>query len=123
MKTRIALTVIMILLYVGLFNVYIFNLTRINITTSKLFYNYLTAGAILFYFLDARCGFVNDYHKQFNLLLILSILVNYVIIILIHSHVLHPDHPKDIFYSFNLPVFIITLTIFICEIQYKTFRD
>lgn len=123
MKARIALTVIMILLYVGLFNVYIFNLTRINITTSKLFYNYLTAGAFIFLFLDVKAGLVNSYHRQFNWLLFLSILINYIIIILIHSHVLQPIHPKAIFYSFNLPVFIITLTIFVCEIRYKTFRD
>lgn len=122
MRARLALTVIALILYVGLFNVYIYDLTRIDMRCSKLFYNYLTAGAVLFYLLDSKLGFVNSYHKQFSLLFILSILVNYVIIILVLSLVLHDNKPKQMFYSFNISVFVITLTIFICELKYKTFR-
>lgn len=123
MKARLTLTVITLILYAALFNVYIFEITRIDINTSKLFYNYLTAGAVLFYLLDSKFGYVNGYHKQFNLLLILCILVNYVIIILVHSGVLSFDRPKAMFYAFNITIFAITLTIFICEMKYKTFKD
>lgn len=123
MKARLALTIAVLILYAGLFNVYIFNLTRIDIRLSKLFYNYLTIITVAFFGLDMMAGFVNRYHKQFNLLLFLCILVNYGIIILVHHLVLHENKPKQMFYSFNISVFVITLTIFICEIKYKQLRD
>lgn len=123
MKIRVAITIIVLILYVGLFNLYIYDLTRVDIKTSKLFYNYLTFGGLLFFLLDIKAGFVNEYHKQFNLLLVLCILINYIIIILVHSEVLSSKNTWPIFYSFDLSVFAITLTIFICEIRYKTFND
>jgi len=121
MKARIALTIIVLILYVGLFNVYLFELTRINIGTSKIFYNCLTFSAITFFLLDLKCGFVNSYHKQLNLLLILCVLVNYLIIIA--THAMWITDTDNMFYAFNISVFVITLTIFICEWKYKTLRD
>lgn len=121
MKARIAVTIIALIVYVGLFNLYIYDLHRIDIKHSKLFYNYLTAGALAFALSDLKAGFVNGYHRQFNLLIFLSILVNYILIILVHSEVIGGVYP--LFYCFNVPVFAITLTIFICELKYKTFRD
>src|SRR5438046_2933976 len=107
MKARIAIAVVALILYVGLFNLYIYGLHSFDIKHSKLFYNYLTFGAILFFLADLKCGFVNDYHKQFNLILILSILLNYVLIICIHQEIINGVYP--LFYIFNLSVFFITL--------------
>lgn len=121
MRARVVITVVMLILYVGLFNIYIYDLHRIDIKQSKLFYNYLTLGAISFFVADLKAGFVNEYHKQFNLLLILSVIVNYVLIICVHSRLIQGVYPM--FYTFDFTVFAITLTIFICEINYKTFRD
>ena len=120
MKARLTITIIALILYVGLFNLYIYGLHRFDIKCSKLFYNYLTLGAILFFLIDLKCGFVNDYHKQFNLILILSVLLNYVLIICVHQQVINGVYP--LFYIFNFSVFFITLTIFFCELRYKTFK-
>lgn len=121
MKARIAITIIALIFYVGLFNVYLYELTRINIGTSKIFYNCLTFFAVGFFVLDFKSGFVNHVHQQFNLLLILCVLVNYIIIICTHAEWINDT--DNLFYSFNISVFTITLTIFICEVRYKTFRD
>jgi hypothetical protein len=121
MRARIVITVIALILYVGLFNVYLYDLTRINIATSKIFYNLITLFGVGFFALDIKAGFVNHIHKQFNLLLILCVLINYVIIICTHAEWI--TDTDNLFYSFNVSVFAITLTIFICEMKYKTFRD
>lgn len=122
MKIRVAITIIMLILYVGLFNLYLFELTRINIRMSKIFYNCLTWGALSFFILDLRAGFVNSYHKQFNLLLFLCVLINGFIITMTHLKWIKGG--TDImFYSFDFSILAITLTIFICEIKYKTFHD
>jgi hypothetical protein len=123
MRIRIAITIIALCLYVGLFNVYIHEVTRIDPHYSKLFYDWLTIGAISFFLIDIKCGFVNYHHKQFNLLLILSVIINNVLRLLTHFGTLRDDKPEQMYYSFNLSVFSITLTIFICGWKYKTFRD
>lgn len=121
MRLRIAITIIALILYVGLFNLYLYELTRINIGTSKIFYNVITLFAVGFFLLDIKAGFVNHIHQQFNLLLILCVLINYILIICTHAEWINDT--DGLFYSFNISVFAITLTIFICEVRYKTFRD
>lgn len=121
MKARVAIIIIALILYVGLFNLYIYDLHRIDIKHSKLFYNYLTFSAISFFLIDLKAGFVNEYHKQFNLLLILCVLINYILIICVHQEIIQGTYPM--FYCFDFSVFAITLVIFICEMRYKTFRD
>lgn len=120
MKARIALTIIALTLYVGLFNLYIYDLHLIDIKHSKLFYNYLTLSAVLFFLIDLKSGFVNAFHRQFNLLLILCVIINYILIICIHQEILKGVYPM--FYGFNISVFAVTLAIFICGIKYKTFK-
>jgi len=121
MRARLILTTIAVILYVGLFNIYILELTRCDIKTEKLFYNYLTAGALIFALADLKAGFVNTFHGQFNLLLFLCIIFNYGLIILTHMQVL--CQPFPMFYTFNGGVFFITVTIFFNEIRYKIFTD
>lgn len=110
----------MLILYVGLFNLYIYDLTRIEISISKMFYSGLTGLTLLFFIADLKAGFVNGYHKQFNLLLFLCVIINNGIIFCTHGGL---PKPKIMFYAFNLSVFAITLTIFVCGWKYKTFRD
>jgi len=121
MRARLILTTIAVILYVGLFNIYILELTRCDIKTEKLFYNYLTAGALIFALADLKAGFVNTFHSQFNLLLFLCIIFNYSLIILTHLQVL--CQPLPMFYTFNGGVFFITVTIFFNEIRYKIFTN
>jgi len=122
MKLRIAITIIVVCLYVGLFNIYIYEVTHIDAHYYKLFYDYLTIGALLFFLIDLKCGFVNYHHKQFNLLLILCVITNNILRLLTHLGYLQDDKPQPIYYAFNISVFFITLTIFFCEIRYKTFK-
>lgn len=120
MKLRIAIAITAVILYVGLFNLYLYELTRINIGASKIFYNCLQLGAVGLFTLEVLFGFVNSYHKQFCFLLILCVLVNYILIIFTHAQWIKDT--DALFYSFNSCVFIITLTIFFCELRYKTFK-
>lgn len=123
MKARIAITIIAVILYVGLFNIYWYELTRINIRMSKMFYYALTSFSLTFFIADLKAGFVNSYHKQFNLLLFFCILINTYLIFATHAHWIPDERTNAMYYAFNLSVFFITLTIFICELKYKTFRD
>lgn len=122
MRSRIAITIIMLCLYVGLFNIYIYEFTRINEHYSRLFYDYLTIAALSFFLIDLKCGFVNYHHKQFNLLLILCVIMNNVLRLLTHLGYLEASKPQQMYYTFDFSVFVITLTIFICELRYKTFK-
>lgn len=112
----------MLCLYVGLFNIYIYQFTRIDEHYSKLFYDCLTIGAISFFLIDLKSGFVNYHHKQFNLILILCVIVNNIIRLFTHLGILTDYKPQQMYYAFDISVFAITLTIFICGWKYKTFK-
>lgn len=116
MRARVLITAVALCLYVGLFNLYIYDLTRIDITSSKLFYNYLTAGMTLFYLTDWKVGFVNKYHEQINFICILCVLVNYILIILTHHTII--TRPIDMFFAFNGGVFVVTILIVINFIKH-----
>lgn len=118
---RIYITVIMLCLYVGLFNLYIYDLTRINIQTSKLFYNYLTLGMVVFIVADWKAGFVSRWHEQLNFICILCLMVNYVLIILTHHTVL--KKPIPMFITFNGTVLAVTILILINCIKHGYFKD
>jgi hypothetical protein len=123
MRSRIFITVAALITYLVLFNLYIFNLTRTDITTSKLFYNYLTAGMTVFYVADWKCGFVNKYHEHFNFICILCVIVNYIIIILTHHTVIHNDKPQQLFWAFNGGVFAVTVLIVINFLKHGYHRN
>ena len=120
MKLRVYITVIVLAIYVGLFNLYIYDLTRLDIKSSKLFYNYLTLGMVMFFIADWKSGFVNYIHEQFNLLCILCVIVNYILIILTHHIIL--TSPIPMFFAFNGGVCLVTMMIFISGIRHKTFE-
>ena len=120
MRLRMVITVTVLILYVGLFNVYLYDLTRIKIENTKILYNCLQFMAVSTFAFDVAASFVNSHHRQFSFLLILCVLVNYILIIFTHAQWI--KNTDAMFYSFNFSVFIITLTIFFCEIRYKTFK-
>jgi|GEM_PF-2977984 len=108
-KIRVYITIGVLITYVALFNLYMYELDFIPIKNSKLFYNYITFGMLLFALLDLKCGFVSFMHKQFNLICFICLLINYVIIILTHHTILRDCDP--IFYSFNGAVMAVTIMI------------
>jgi len=123
MRARLSISIFAVILYVALFNTYVWNILTWGVYLGKLFYNGLTLWAILFAFLDLKLGFVNDYHKQFNTLLFCCVFMNYGLIILKLLEVINPMTPQPMFYTFNGGVFFITVTIFFNEIRYKIFTD
>lgn len=117
-RTYITLTVLC--LYVILFNIYIYELTRIDIKTSKLFYNYLTGCTLLFVLADWKSGFVSRWHEQINFICILCLIVNYILIILTHHTILLK--PLPMFYAFNGGVLAVTVAILINGVKHGIFK-
>lgn len=106
---RAAITLIALCLYVGAFNLYLYELTKVDIRESKLFYNYTTAGMIAFFVIDLKTGFESFYHRQFNLACILAVIANFVLIILTHHLII--TKPIPMFFTFNSIIFITNLII------------
>jgi len=123
MKARLIITTFALILYLALFNLYIFEIKRLDIQSYKLFYNYLTAGMTVFYVADWKAGFVNRYHEHINFICILCVLVNYLIIILTHHTVLHQNKPIELFYAFNGSVFAVTVLIVINFIKHGYYKS
>jgi len=123
MQIRIAITIIALILYVGLFDVYIFQFLVWTPYFGKLFYNWLTFGAALFVLLDWKCGFINEHHRNFNLLIFISILVNYLFIILTITEFFNTKYPMHMFYAYDGTVLFVTTTIFFNEWKYKVMGD
>ena len=123
MKARIGITIFSVILYVALFNVYVWSLLNWEIYNSKLLYNIITLWSLVFAFLDLKLEFVNDYHKQFNTLLFCCIFINFLFSILTLTEVFSLNSPKYMFYTFNGGVFFITVAIFFNEIRYKIFTN
>ena len=111
MRARVSVTITVLCLYVLLFNIYIYELTQINIQASKLFYNYLTLFMFVFIIADIKSGFVSSIHKQLNNICILCLIINYILIILTHHTIL--QKPKEVFFMFDGSVLAVTVLIFI----------
>lgn len=120
MIIRTYITFAVLCLYVIVFNLYIYELTRIDVRTSKLLYNYLTAGTLLFVLADWKSGFVSRWHEQINFICILCIIVNYIVILFTHHTFLL--NPIPMFYAFNGGVLAVTVLVIISSIKYGTFK-
>lgn len=113
-KHRVYLSILLLSAYVAIFNYYIWEMAHgMNEHHYKLLYNYLTVASISIYVLDRELGTVNFMHKQFNLLLILCVIINYVLIILARHGVIY-EHWKQMFWCFNSAVLITTIMICTC---------
>lgn len=109
MKLRLYITILALITYVALFNLYIYELHRVDVKTYKLFYNYLTFSMLLFALLDLKAGFISYMHEQFNLMCFCCLLINYIVIILTHHTILKECDP--IFFAYNGGVFAATIMI------------
>lgn len=112
-----------VVVYGLLFNLYIFELTHLYWDEHyvKLFYNYLTLGMILFYLIDRECGFVGWFHKQFNWMCIISVIINYIIIIL-NRHGFFDDTAKLVF-TFHSSIIVVTVLFIVSGIKHKVFAS
>lgn len=120
MKLRIAITIGVLFLYDIAFNFYIYELLRVPHRNAALLYNYITLGMLVFCVTDWKLGFVNAFHSQFNFVCFLSLIVNYVLIILTHHQFL--TSPVYMFLAFNSGVFAVTMMVFVSGIRHKFFK-
>lgn len=82
-------------------------------------YNLITFGMLVFCVFDWKFGFVNDFHKQFNFLGFLSLMVNYLLIILTRTRVI--TDPVPMFFVFNSGLFLVTAMVFSSGIKHRIF--
>lgn len=123
MKLRISITIIVLILYVGLIDLYIFEFLKWTPYFDKLFYTWLTIVVLAFGVIDWKCGFVNKHHSRFNLLIFISIVFNYLLIIATVSQFFNTREPRYSFYAYDSAVLFVTLTIFFNELKYKILGD
>lgn len=120
-RHRIFITVSLWLTYLLLFNFYIYQLTHgLSIRRSSLLYNYITLGSLIFCFID-RDFIVSGMHRQFNTLYLLSLIANFILIILTHHVIL--TNPEEMFYTFNGLIFAVTTMIVISSYRHGHFKD
>lgn len=120
MKYRIAITMIALFTYDIAFNFYIYELLHISPNHAAILYNIITLSMLVFSVTDWKLGFVNDFHKQFNFICFLSLMVNYVLILLTRSKII--ISPIPMFLIFNSGVFAVTAMIMISGIRHKIFE-
>lgn len=109
---RVIICIIVLCLYVLAFNFHLWELIHEDLLTfrqNKLFYYYTTGGMIAFTFADIKLGIIYYLHEQLNTICILTVLTNFIIIILINHLII----TKSLFIlsTFNLLIFVITVII------------
>lgn len=118
-KHRVYLSIVILTAYVLLFNYYLWAMTHgMNEHYYRLLYYYITAVFTSIYLLDRKMGIVSFIHEQFNFLLILCVLINYVLIILTR-HCIIDTNWKPMFWSFNGGVLFVTISVLINGIKRK----
>lgn len=93
----------------------------IPLQSLRLFYNGITLGMVLFFFIDLKIGFESWWHEQFNTICILTVMINYILIILIHAKVLDDSFKEVII--FNGSVFVTSIMILISGGRHNVFKS
>lgn len=103
---RTAVTILILLAYVAMFNFYIYELTR-SYHWSKIVYCLCMSGSLLFYHFNryAECPTISG----FNDMIFWAIIANFIITLCIYLDIL--INPKQMFYTFNGLIFAVTLSI------------
>lgn len=118
-RSRVIFTVIILCLYVVLFNFYIWQLTHIgNGSQTKLLYNYITFFTLIFYFINQYD--TTQANEQLNKMIFFVILSNFILIILTHHRILTQAPPM--FLSFNGLIFAVTSIIGITGYNHGYFK-
>lgn len=123
-KHRIPLIIGMWIIYLLLFNFYIYELTHgLSHRKCVLFYSYLTGGMTAICFFDRVHITRLTVHRQFNILSILSVLANFILIILTQHTVISNTRDTAMFYTFNGLIVVVTIMIFISGIKHGIFKE
>lgn len=120
---RTIITAFVLLIYVILFNLYLYELTlgTLSYRRTKLLYYYITLGMLLFFLIDNKIGIRSFLHEQFNILCIISVIFNYIIAILCYHKILY--NPMTVFVSFNGGILIATIMVLISGGRHGIFKD
>lgn len=120
---RTLICILFLIFYSASFNAYIYCLDsgQFSIKEMKLWYNYMTFIMLLFVFLDEFKTRLRGHHKSLNTVCKLSLLINYILIILTHHGML--INPTYNFLIYNGSVLAVTVMVFISGTQYEYFKN
>lgn len=87
----------------------------------KLLYNYITVTMLVFCLIDSRTGFESWWHKEFNLICYLAVIINFIIIILTHHQFV-----SDGFWILTISngsIFVVSLMILMSATRHGEFNN
>lgn len=122
--SRAAISGLLVLIYVIVFNLYIYLLANgfLKVIEARLFYYYLTGAMTLLSWADLKTITKNEYHIQFNTIAFLSLFANFILNILNYHSVFLADAP-NMFMIFNGLIFANTIIVLICMKRHGFFKD
>lgn len=115
--------IVVLLLYVGLFDLYIYELTQpyLPVEYCKGMYCILNTVMIFFCLIDSRTGFESSWHKEFNLLCYLSLGINWFIMALGYFGIIYNCFPTLLIS--NGSIFVVTSMILISAKRHGEFNN
>lgn len=120
---RSILCLFVILMYCSMFTIYLVDMKNpsMDINQLKVFYTAITLGMLIFFFADLKTGFESTWHRDFNTICILSVIINMALILLIRLQVLDDSLTEIII--FNGSVFVVSLGILISGARHGEFKS
>lgn len=112
-KLRVGITIVVIVIYLALFNFYLYQLIDplIPLITNRLLYNYMSVGMLLFLVFDWKAGFQNYTHKQLNYGGFWVVIIHYGMVIANYHGVYDP---LTLFIAFDTGVILAGIILVFC---------
>ena len=123
MKTK--QTLVALITYSLLLDFYIYELKYRDILEyiqCKIFYNIITGFMIVFYVWNSKRDIENYYHYELNNICILTVIINYVLIIMTLTSKVFLDNPIKTFLSFNFVIAAISIAVLYWGYFYGYFK-
>lgn len=122
---RIIITVLALIIYVGVFCIYVYELPRpdINLMHCKMIFFSANILMLIFREIDMRSGFVSFYHEQFNTICYASVIINLCLCLAIITGLLNRDNWQTNLYIFNGSIFATSVLLLKTMAQYGYFKD
>lgn len=122
--SRAFLTSLLIVVYLGVFNLYIYLLSNglLGQSERRLMYLYITGGMTLLCLIDLKTITKNDHHIKFNDIAWLSLFANFILNIINH-HGFFNNEGASKFLIFNGLIFANTIIVLICLKRHGFFKN
>lgn len=119
---RVALSILAVVIYVLAFNACLYYHGIIPTRYYKITYNLITLFGIATYAIDKHFGIISYLQREFNRILLVCIIMNYLLILATLLLVVSDTNFKDKFYVFNGAIFAVSLMIFISGFKHGLFK-